>query len=211
VKINKPHFSDQQTIKTLLPNPFGLLTALLFAMFLNACAPTSDLQPSAVPPPVVDPLTIANRALNEHTDRMLDGLTYTLQEETAAETVTVNKTAPDSVLITISGDDAFRTGHARLNRTILSVLDKLTETLLNEPQNVIYIVSHTDNTGSEEVNQKLSERRASAVAGHMERKGLTSARISSVGRGEAEPITSNDDKQGQAMNRRLEIFVLADL
>jgi len=72
----------------------------------------------------------------------------------------------------------------------------------------IRIVGHTDNEGSEERNQQLSEQRAVAVANYLMELGIQSNRIETEGRGESEPIADNATDQGRAANRRTEIIVI---
>lgn len=82
---------------------------------------------------------------------------------------------------------------------------KLTRVLGENPPAVIKIVGHTDSTGSDEYNQKLSERRAASLAKRLGEKGIDKTRIQSSGKGEKEPIATNATKQGRAENRRIEV------
>jgi outer membrane protein OmpA-like peptidoglycan-associated protein/tetratricopeptide (TPR) repeat protein len=88
-------------------------------------------------------------------------------------------------------------------------LNKL-ERLLNEnPDMYIEISGHTDNIGGKEYNKVLSQRRAQAVVDYVVQKGISKARITAKGYGEERPIASNDDdKEGRALNRRVEFKVL---
>jgi outer membrane protein OmpA-like peptidoglycan-associated protein len=69
------------------------------------------------------------------------------------------------------------------------------------------VVGHTDSIGSESYNQALSERRAASVVSYLTRQGVSSAHLSSSGRGEYEPRESNVTEAGRALNRRVEVFV----
>jgi outer membrane protein OmpA-like peptidoglycan-associated protein len=69
------------------------------------------------------------------------------------------------------------------------------------------IVGHTDNAGTNEYNQKLSERRAHAVAEYFEARRVDPVRMALVGKGEAQPMTSNASESGRQANRRVEIYV----
>ena len=64
---------------------------------------------------------------------------------------------------------------------------------------------HTDSVGPEAYNLKLSERRAQAVLDYMLKKGIPFGQMAAVGYGESQPATSNDTKEGRALNRRVEI------
>jgi outer membrane protein len=65
------------------------------------------------------------------------------------------------------------------------------------------VVGHTDSTGSEAHNQRLSERRAEAVSAYLQRKGIAVGRLSAFGAGESEPIADNRTAEGRAQNRRV--------
>ena len=71
----------------------------------------------------------------------------------------------------------------------------------------ITIVGHTDNTGSDAINDPLSVNRAAATRDYLAARGVGSNRISINGRGSHEPIADNNTVSGRAKNRRVEIFV----
>ena len=72
-------------------------------------------------------------------------------------------------------------------------------------KNGIDIIGYTDSTGSLQLNQDLSNRRARSVAAYLEGNGVQASRISSYGAGPSQPIASNDTASGRALNRRVEI------
>jgi len=74
----------------------------------------------------------------------------------------------------------------------------------------ILIVGHTDARGSESYNQDLSERRAQSATDYLTRQGITSNRITSVGKGESEPVASNETADGRQQNRRVEVAIYAN-
>ncbi len=77
--------------------------------------------------------------------------------------------------------------------------------ILGQPDRVLEIVGHTDNTGSTAHNQRLSEQRAQAVADYLIERSVTPEQLETSGRGENEPIASNDTHDGQAANRRVQL------
>lgn len=84
-------------------------------------------------------------------------------------------------------------------------------TILNKyPDTNIEIQGHTDNTGTDEYNMGLSERRAGSVAAYLTANGISSARISTKGYGESAPKYSNDTEDGRAQNRRVEFLITAN-
>jgi OOP family OmpA-OmpF porin len=70
----------------------------------------------------------------------------------------------------------------------------------------VKIVGHTDSIGSDAYNQTLSERRAEAVREYFVAHGIAASRLTTEGRGESEPVASNDTKDGRYMNRRVELY-----
>jgi OOP family OmpA-OmpF porin len=73
---------------------------------------------------------------------------------------------------------------------------------------VIIAVGHTDNIGTFEYNQKLSERRANAVKEYLVSKGIEKNRIYTEGKGEKQPVADNKTSEGRAKNRRVEVEVV---
>jgi outer membrane protein OmpA-like peptidoglycan-associated protein len=78
------------------------------------------------------------------------------------------------------------------------------------PNTDILIVGHTDATGSADYNQALSQRRATAAANYLISQGVTGTRVRTAGRGEMEPISTNDTEAGRQANRRVEIAIVAN-
>ena len=69
------------------------------------------------------------------------------------------------------------------------------------------IVGHTDSTGPESYNQRLSERRAKAALDYLVSRGISADKLSASGAGEAQPVASNDTRDGRAQNRRVELVI----
>lgn len=89
-------------------------------------------------------------------------------------------------------------------------LDKLREVLVNNPDTNINIYGHTDDKGTDEYNQSLSERRANSVKSYLMSKGIASNRMFAKGEGESMPVASNDTDEGRAKNRRVEFAITAN-
>ncbi len=99
--------------------------------------------------------------------------------------------------------DAIRADAAQNLRTLAASLDKY-------PNTDILIVGHTDAVGSDSYNQGLSQRRASSASNFLTSQGVSAGRLRSAGRGETEPIASNDDESGRQLNRRVEVAIYAN-
>lgn len=89
------------------------------------------------------------------------------------------------------------------------VIDELVDQMLSRPKLKIEIQGHTDNIGSDEVNQALSERRAEAVKQAIVSRGVEEGRIRTRGFGLTMPVASNDTEEGRAKNRRTQFVILA--
>jgi outer membrane protein OmpA-like peptidoglycan-associated protein len=89
-------------------------------------------------------------------------------------------------------------------------LRTLAQSLGKYPNTDILIVGHTDATGSDSYNQGLSERRARSAQNFLVGEGVAPTRLRSAGRGETEPIASNDNETGQSQNRRVEVAIYAN-
>jgi outer membrane protein OmpA-like peptidoglycan-associated protein len=89
-------------------------------------------------------------------------------------------------------------------------LRTLAASLAEYPNTDLLIVGHTDAVGTSEYNQALSQRRATAAVNYLAAQGVSPARLRAVGRGETEPIATNDTEAGRQANRRIEIAIVAD-
>lgn len=75
------------------------------------------------------------------------------------------------------------------------------------PNSTVQVIGHTDATGSQAYNQDLSQRRARSVAGILTAAGVNQSRVTTTGRGSAQPVASNNTDAGRAQNRRVEILI----
>jgi outer membrane protein OmpA-like peptidoglycan-associated protein len=102
----------------------------------------------------------------------------------------------------------FDTGKASLKSESYASLNNLVKVLKAKKSMVIEIGGHTDNVGSSESNQALSQRRADAVKKYLVSKGVASAQIQTKGYGDSQPIEYNETPEGRQKNRRTQITVL---
>lgn len=89
-------------------------------------------------------------------------------------------------------------------------LRNLATSLGKYPDTDLLIVGHTDAVGSNQYNQSLSEQRATSAAGYLSSQGVTPGRLKAVGRGETEPLGSNETEAGRQQNRRVEVAIFAN-
>jgi len=102
--------------------------------------------------------------------------------------------------------DGFEVDSAQLRPAMEEALREVAERLkASEGDERLTVIGHTDSTGSAEYNRDLSERRAESVADFLAEQGLDRSRMSTDGRGESEPVASNETSAGRARNRRVVI------
>lgn len=97
----------------------------------------------------------------------------------------------------------FENGKATIKPTSYPILDEVVKVFLNNPAYIIEVQGHTDNVGNYDYNVQLSESRAQAVRSYIVEKGVEPERITAHGYGPDRPITTNDTKEGRALNRRV--------
>ena len=102
----------------------------------------------------------------------------------------------------------FATNKTRILSSSEEALNDLYMYLARNPQIRIRIIGHTDNVGKDAANQKLSEGRANEVMKDLIERGVAPERIEAEGRGESQPIDTNDSEEGRQNNRRVEIEIL---
>jgi outer membrane protein OmpA-like peptidoglycan-associated protein len=110
-------------------------------------------------------------------------------------------------LIMNMSDVLFSTGKYTLKPEAREKLAKVSGILLAHPGLTIEVEGHTDNVGSDEYNQTLSEERAQAVRDYLVEQGVPSSAVSAKGLGETGAIASNDTSSGRAKNRRVDLVV----
>ena len=102
----------------------------------------------------------------------------------------------------------FATNKTRILSRSEEALNDLYMYLARNPKVRIRIVGHTDSVGKDEANQKLSDGRANAVMNDLIERGISADRLEAEGRGETQPIDTNDTDEGRQNNRRVEIEIL---
>jgi len=116
----------------------------------------------------------------------------------------------EGIVVEFNSKVLFGFDRSDLTRQARKNLDDLRKVLNKYPDTNIEIQGHTDNTGTDEYNQALSERRASTVAFYLQEEGVSSSRISTKGFGENAPKYTNDSEEGRTMNRRVDFLITAN-
>jgi len=131
----------------------------------------------------------------------------TMEQATKGTGVSVSQTADNQLKLDIPSDVSFDSGRYDIKPNLRPILDRFATTLNQNPVTTIRIVGHTDNSGSDAINNPLSVNRAAATRDYLVTRGVAGNRISIDGRGSREPIADNSTAAGRAKNRRVEIFV----
>lgn len=130
-----------------------------------------------------------------------------MEQATKGSGVSVSQTADNQLKLDIPSDVSFDVGRYDIKPNLRPILDRFAATLNQNPVTTVNIVGHTDNTGSNAVNDPLSLNRARATRDYLTAHGVAEGRISIAGRGSHEPVASNASAAGRTKNRRVEIFV----
>jgi outer membrane protein OmpA-like peptidoglycan-associated protein len=104
----------------------------------------------------------------------------------------------------------FATGRSEVKVDSYAELDRLIQLMQDVPSLKIELSGHTDNVGSESLNQKLSQKRAEAVRAYLVARKVDGSRVTAIGYGDQKPVDSNDTKEGRANNRRTEFEITAN-
>jgi len=113
----------------------------------------------------------------------------------------------DRGLVVTLGDVLFATGRADLMLGATGNLNKLAAFLDKYPDRTVVIEGYTDNVGSEQYNQGLSERRADSVKSYLAKQGIGMLRLSASGKGESGAVGDNNSATGRQQNRRVEVVI----
>jgi outer membrane protein OmpA-like peptidoglycan-associated protein len=113
-------------------------------------------------------------------------------------------------LVLTVGDVLFAPGKAEVSSGAQRSIDKLADFLKAYPKRNVLIEGHTDNTGDEGFNIKLSQQRADTVRDQLVEKGVATQRIRTKGYGAKFPVVDNDTPGGRQQNRRVEVVVLEE-
>ena len=116
----------------------------------------------------------------------------------------------EGIKITFDSGILFDTNSAILRPASESDITKMAAVLQKYPDTNVLIEGHTDNSGSDAINQPLSERRAQSVASSTTAKGVSSTRITATGYGSTQPTGDNATPEGKQANRRVEIAIYAN-
>jgi outer membrane protein OmpA-like peptidoglycan-associated protein len=145
---------------------------------------------------------VAGLAVGEYLRRQQEQM----EQDLAGTGATVTNTG-QSLIVSLPSNVTFAVDSAQIDARFVEPLTDFAMTLRNYPSSLVDVVGHTDSTGAEEYNQRLSEARARSVADFFAARGVQRERLVAYGFGETRPITTNDTPEGRAQNRRVEVTI----
>ena len=116
----------------------------------------------------------------------------------------------EGIIVKFDSGILFDVNKSELKSAAITNIQNLSKSLKDNPETNVLIIGHTDDTGSDGYNARLSERRAEAVKTFAMNQGIMASRLSTQGKGESEPIADNTTEEGRAQNRRVEIVIVAN-
>lgn len=128
-----------------------------------------------------------------------------MEKATAGTGIGVSQTPDNQLKVNVPADFSFDVGRADIKPSMQPVLNQFAQGL--QANTEVRIIGHTDNTGSDAVNDPLSYSRAQSVYSYLVSRGVDGRRITIAGHGEREPVADNSTEYGRARNRRVEIFL----
>ena len=128
-----------------------------------------------------------------------------MERATQGSGIEVARTPDNQLKVNVPSDLSFDSGRADLKPALRPVLDQFAQGLDGSMH--VLIVGHTDNTGSDAINDPLSVQRAQTVRDYLSSRGVPAARLETAGRGSRGPLVDNGSDANSARNRRVEIFL----
>lgn len=148
----------------------------------------------------------AGAGIGHHMDKQEQAFRDALAEEERRSEIEIQRVRDDLLKLTFNNEVTFDYDSAAIKSSFTNSLDKVSE-VMQKYASAGKIVGHTDSSGAEAYNQRLSERRATAVKGYLASHGVPSYQLEAEGQGELQPRESNVTEAGRVLNRRVEIFV----
>ena len=139
--------------------------------------------------------------------RQMEDKKRQMEQATAGTGALVTQTADNQLKLSIPNDISFATGRHDIQPRLMPILDQFAQGLNQQPSMEVRIVGHTDNVGSDAINNPLSVNRAQSARDYLVSRGVAASRIGIDGRGSREPIADNSTEAGRARNRRIDIFL----
>ena len=139
--------------------------------------------------------------------RSMEKKRLAMERATMGSGATVSQTQDNQLKLNVPSDLSFDTGRADIKPNMRPILDQFANGLAGQPNTEVRIIGHTDSTGGDELNNRLSLERAQATKNYLVSRGVSANQIQVAGRGEHEPVADNTSDTGRSRNRRVEVFL----
>jgi len=133
-----------------------------------------------------------------------------LREELARTGVGIRRVGENQLELIMPGNLTFKTNSSAVSPDSYEVLNSISKVLDEYDETRISIIGHTDSTGSDNTNKRLSQERADGVYYYLNGRGIAKARMNSAGYGSDRPIADNSTEDGRSRNRRVEIQIIGN-
>ncbi len=192
-------------------NQLNVVIALGAAMVLGGCAAPpmkSSSEPMSSPAKKPMPAPAKPAPAVQAAPSSVDMLETILTRVADSKDVQISKSSTGALLLRATGDTAFASGSSALRPDFTDFLKQLANGLQTYSNLSMRVTGHTDNTGAAQLNDKLSEARAVSTINFLVSQGVPAGRLLAEGRGQTEPIASNDSAEGRASNRRVDMLII---
>ena len=153
---------------------------------------------------------LAGGAVGAAVGAYMDSQQEEMQQSLQGTGIQVKRTAKNKLNLTMPSNITFGFDSATLTPQAQQALNSVGRVLNKYPASQIAITGHTDDTGSDSYNLKLSQERASSVASYLAQSGVAMGRMNTSGMGESQPKVPNTSEANRAQNRRVELTILAN-
>jgi len=150
---------------------------------------------------------LTGAAVGNYMDNQQKQLERELAEERRNQQIKISRLDEQTLRVDIRSEASFDINSASIQSSFQKSLKTVAEAIDEYDQTAVHIIGHTDSTGTESYNQRLSELRATSVTRFLSRNGVKRSRMLFSGRGELQPIDSNETSSGRSKNRRVEIYL----
>jgi outer membrane protein OmpA-like peptidoglycan-associated protein len=153
---------------------------------------------------------LAGGAVGAAVGAYMDHQQQAMQQSLKGTGIEVQRTAENTLNLTMPSSITFGYDSAQLTPDAQTALNSVANVLNQYPDSKVNITGHTDDTGSDGYNQKLSENRAASVAAYLGQHNVSYGRLSQQGMGERMPKFPNTDENNRSQNRRVELAIIAN-
>lgn len=150
---------------------------------------------------------LTGAAVGNYMDKQQRKLEAQLAAERRNNQVAITRIDAETLRLDVRSEASFDINSASIKENFRTSLDTMAEIIGEYDQTAVHVIGHTDSTGTQSYNQKLSEERATSVTRYLSRNGVTRTRMRFSGRGENQPLDTNATSSGRSRNRRVEIYL----